>query len=74
MLTFNDITEIKKIEKKRQKVKFKTIYFSSVEHDLRTPLGHIKTAFECLKDSISPENEEAYTLLMMIGSSSQVLE
>lgn len=74
MMTLNDITEIKKIEKKRQKVKFKTIYFSSIEHDLRTPLGHIMSAFECLKDILSLENEEAYTLLLMIGSSSKVLE
>lgn len=74
MMTINDITEIKKAEKKRQKVKFKTIYFSSIEHDMRTPLNHIVSAYECLKDMISPDNEEALMLLMMIGSSSRVLE
>lgn len=74
MMTLSDITEIKEIEKKRQKVKFKTIYFSSVEHDLRTPLGQIMNAYDCLKDCIAPDDEEGQTLLMMIGSASQILE
>ena len=39
VVIITDITKLKKYEKQKQIDKFKTIYFASVAHDLRTPLN-----------------------------------
>lgn len=36
-----DISDLKKYEKEKQVNKFKTIYFASMAHDLRTPINSI---------------------------------
>ena len=41
LVLFMDITKLKKFEKERQSSRFKTIYFTSMAHDLRTPINSV---------------------------------
>lgn len=41
LILITNITNVKKLEKQKQTNKFKTIYFASVAHDLRTPINSI---------------------------------
>lgn len=41
LILITDITKVKEFEKRKQTDRFKTIYFASVAHDLRTPINAI---------------------------------
>lgn len=60
------------IEEKAELLKSRTSYFSSMSHDLRTPLNGIKGAVQLLKDSKNL-NEDEEDLIKAIGLSSNTL-
>lgn len=74
IVTVSDITEIKKIEKEKQSLRFQNIYFHSMAHNVRTPMNSIFCANEnlkmCLDDPqllqmVSLSESASYILMMM---------
>ncbi len=49
LILITDTTKVKKYEKQKQLDRFKTIYFASVAHDLRTPVN----AVMCINQTIT---------------------
>jgi|APCry1669190288_1035285.scaffolds.fasta_scaffold81367_1 signal transduction histidine kinase len=46
LISVSDVTNLQKFEKQRVAVKFKTMYLSTIAHDLRTPLNTIMSMNE----------------------------
>ena len=48
LITVTDVTKIKKFEKTKVGDRYKSMYFSSIAHDLRTPLVTIMSVNESI--------------------------
>ena len=74
IITFSDLTKIKKYEKERLSVRFQEIYLRNMAHDVRTPLNAVRATNENLKMELTdPEclkmielsESSCYSLLSM---------
>jgi two-component system, chemotaxis family, CheB/CheR fusion protein len=70
IITFNDITEIKKVQDKLSRINddHKTFIYT-VSHDLRGPLSNLKTFISLLKEEIDPESKDLLELVSMTDKS-----
>jgi len=55
LVLMNDVSDIRKYEKLKQKKRFEVIYFASVAHDLRTPVNTCLQVNQQLKTKVGPE-------------------
>ncbi|AMQ57853.1 chemotaxis protein CheB [Algoriphagus sanaruensis] len=70
IITFNDITELKKIQDKLSKIndEHKTFIYS-VSHDLRGPLANLRTFISLLKEEIEQGSNDLLELVNMTDKS-----
>ena len=70
IITFNDITELKKVQDKLSRIndEHKTFIYS-VSHDLRGPLGNLKTCISLLKAELEPQSTDLLELVNMTDNS-----
>lgn len=70
IITFNDITELKKVQDKLSRIndEHKTFIYS-VSHDLRGPLSNLKTCISLLKIELEPKFTDLFELVSMTDNS-----
>lgn len=56
LLIFQDVTKLKKFQKQKQSQLYKTVYFASIAHDLRTPLGTVMAINNQLQEIVGQEH------------------
>lgn len=49
IITFTDLTKVKRYEKERLSMRFQDIYFRNMAHDVRTPLNAVRSTNDYLK-------------------------
>src|SRR5690606_10818602 len=70
IITFNDITEIKKVQEKLSRINADhTTFIYAVSHDLRGPIGNLSIIISLLKEAVDPQTEEATQLLNWLNRS-----
>lgn len=57
LVLFVDITKLKKYEKSKQTNKFKTLYFTCIAHDLRTPINSIMSTNSVLLSQLQEQSQ-----------------
>eukprot|EP00347_Sterkiella_histriomuscorum_P022073 403331778 len=71
LILITNITNVKKYEKSKQLNKFKTIYFASVAHDLRTPINSVMCINQLLMQK--PEHKDIQNFYQISNNSCKFL-
>ena len=71
IITFSDLTKIKRYEKERLSVRFQDIYFRNMAHDVRTPLNAVRSTNEYLKLELT--NPDCLKMIELSESSVYIL-
>ncbi|MFD2034273.1 CheR family methyltransferase [Belliella marina] len=74
IITFNDITELKKVQNKLSRInEDHDTFIYTVSHDLKGPINNLKSLTTLLKDSFESTQEEDHEILDMIMQSTSNL-
>ena len=71
IVTFSDLTRIKKYEKERLQTRFQAMYFRNMAHDVRTPLSAVRATNENLKMEL--QDPECLKMIELSESSCYIL-
>lgn len=66
IITFNDITELKKVQNKLSRInEDHNTFIYSVSHDLKSPLNNLQSLISILKNSLRNSSEEEHEIMDM---------
>lgn len=71
IITFSDLTKIKRYEKERLSSRFQDIYFRNMAHDVRTPLNAVRSTNDYLKLEIT--DPECLKMIALSESSCYIM-